>query len=556
MRQFIFFSLIFLTLLGKALGQCPIASSCTPGTAPTSNHIFGMGIFNVVIGTGTNGFSNPTTGGSSVGYQDYSCTKKATILEGVPNLITVTTNANANENVRVWIDLNNNGAFDATAELVFTSTNAKTHTGNITIPVATSVVKNTVLRMRVSADNFVSQLPTPCSTPVYSQVEDYGIIILPNTQKPAVDFSVSNPVTCSPTVQFQNQTQNGANSFLWHFGDGTTSTGANPSHTYAATGTYTIKLKACNAYGCDSLTKNSYITYHTNVPIAASCSPSTTNYCCGYGITNFSLHTLSNSSSDGSAGYEDFTCTKSVTLQENANYPVSITTGTSPAQDIWIYIDYNNDGNFSPNELTYSKPATINPSDNIVVQSGGTLNTRLRMRIIADATGNSSNPCANRSSGQVEDYTVTIVPNTSKPVIAFSSNKNSSCDTLVQFTDQSQNLPNSWTWDFGDGSPKSNLKNPTHIYSKTGLYSVKLIACNGNGCDTLTKNNFVVVTKPCPVYCIPINYNNPNYITNVKLADLDHSSGKESTTYGDYTNFVATVIKGNSYPLSISQSSY
>lgn len=34
----------------------------------------------------------------------------------------------------------------------------------------------------------------------------------------------------------------------------------------------------------------------------------------------------------------------------------------------------------------------------------------------------------------------------------------------VQFLDKSQNNPDNWKWDFGDGSSK--LKNPSHIYIK------------------------------------------------------------------------------------------
>ncbi|MBQ3688777.1 MAG: PKD domain-containing protein [Bacteroidales bacterium] len=32
----------------------------------------------------------------------------------------------------------------------------------------------------------------------------------------------------------------------------------------------------------------------------------------------------------------------------------------------------------------------------------------------------------------------------------------------------------SFEWDFGDGSPKSSLKNPSHTYEKEGKYSVTL----------------------------------------------------------------------------------
>jgi PKD repeat protein len=47
------------------------------------------------------------------------------------------------------------------------------------------------------------------------------------------------------TVQFNNSSTNATN-YLWDFGDGNTSTLKNPFHTYASTGTYTVKLISSN----------------------------------------------------------------------------------------------------------------------------------------------------------------------------------------------------------------------------------------------------------------------------------------------------------------------
>ncbi|MCC6182085.1 MAG: PKD domain-containing protein, partial [Bacteroidia bacterium] len=69
------------------------------------------------------------------------------------------------------------------------------------------------------------------------------------------------PSSCSvpALINFTNTTVGGA-TYTWYFGDGTTSTLENPSHTYSVAGTYTVKLVAT---GCtankDSITKNSYI---------------------------------------------------------------------------------------------------------------------------------------------------------------------------------------------------------------------------------------------------------------------------------------------------------
>jgi PKD repeat protein len=65
---------------------------------------------------------------------------------------------------------------------------------------------------------------------------------------PVAAFTVNPGSTVcinSPTVQFTN-TSLGATSYNWNFGDGATANTANPSHTYANTGVYTVTLTVTN----------------------------------------------------------------------------------------------------------------------------------------------------------------------------------------------------------------------------------------------------------------------------------------------------------------------
>ncbi|MDX5348510.1 MAG: PKD domain-containing protein, partial [Hymenobacteraceae bacterium] len=398
--------LVMLLFLGSysALAQCPTAASCTPGNAPSSNHVFGMGILNVSLGS-----INNSTGGVTDGYQDYSCTTGTSLIAGNTHPISVTTNSNANENVRVWIDYNNNGSFDPVTELAFSSDNKKLHTGSVTVPV--SAVTGQPLRMRVSADYIAAPVPTPCSTPQYSQAEDYAITVTVNTSAPVAAFTASQTTVCAGPVTFTDQSQNTPTSWQWSFGDGNTSTAQNPTHTYSSSGTYTVTLIACNSVGCDTLQKTNYITVNTNVPVAAQCTPQTANYCCGYGITSFSLGTLSNTSANGSAGYEDFTCSKAVTVKENQSYRFALATGSN-VHNTRFYIDYNNNGTFEPGELVHEVLAQDNPTGYVFIPPGvAALNVPLRLRVISDYSGGSFDACSGVTHGQAEDYTITIEPN-------------------------------------------------------------------------------------------------------------------------------------------------
>ena len=62
-------------------------------------------------------------------------------------------------------------------------------------------------------------------------------------------------------VTFQDQSTGGPlSSWLWDFGNSSTSTVQNPTTTYFAPGTYTVKLTVTNANGNNTLTRTNYIT--------------------------------------------------------------------------------------------------------------------------------------------------------------------------------------------------------------------------------------------------------------------------------------------------------
>jgi PKD repeat protein len=64
-----------------------------------------------------------------------------------------------------------------------------------------------------------------------------------------------NPADVGEAVSFSSNVQGDSPlSYEWSFGDGTTGSGENPSHTYEEPGTYTVELAASNETGEDSRT--------------------------------------------------------------------------------------------------------------------------------------------------------------------------------------------------------------------------------------------------------------------------------------------------------------
>lgn len=76
---------------------------------------------------------------------------------------------------------------------------------------------------------------------------------------PRAGFTASDTVALVGTpIQFYDRSS-GATRWLWHFGDGNSSTLQHPVHTYADSGAYTVTQIVSNAYGSDTLTLPAYI---------------------------------------------------------------------------------------------------------------------------------------------------------------------------------------------------------------------------------------------------------------------------------------------------------
>ena len=70
---------------------------------------------------------------------------------------------------------------------------------------------------------------------------------------PTASFSPQNSSIClGDVIQFDDNSTGGVDSWNWNFGDGATSTDANPSHLYNNSGTYTVSLTVSNNNGTNS----------------------------------------------------------------------------------------------------------------------------------------------------------------------------------------------------------------------------------------------------------------------------------------------------------------
>ena len=265
--------------------------------------------------------------------------------------------------------------------------------------------------------------------------------LVPSTPGVPVAAFTANTVSGPGPLQvsFADQSKGVPTSWTWYFGDGQTSIEQNPKHSYTKPGTYTVSLRAINAKGVNIVTKGGFITVTQGSTIAPKAA--------------FRADKVSGTPS----------LTVSFTDESTGN----------PATYAWTFGDGTTATEANPKHV-YTK--------------AGTYTVTLK---VTNAAGTNT---LTKTSYITVSATPVIPPKSSAPVAAFTANTVSgSGPLLVSFMDQSQGVPTSWTWYFGDGQT-SIEQNPKHTYTQQGTYTVSLRAINANGANIATKGEFITIT--------------------------------------------------------------
>lgn len=332
-------------------------------------------------------------------------------------------------------------------------------------------------------------------------------------QIPVANFTANTISGCSPlVVTFKDLSSNGPTSWLWDFGNSSISTDPNPTATYFTPGTYNVKLTVTNANGNNTLTRTNYITVYSAPTVNFSagntvgCFPLPVQFTdlstAGTGNVNtqwqwnFGDGAISNQQSPAhtyaSAGNfniilkvtNDKGCSK--VLSKPAYIQVSPGavadfTNTAPLSCTPpVNIDFTNIST-GPGTLTYlwnfgdGTTSTLqNPSHTYNVT--GSFNVTL--------TTSSTLGC---SSTTVKNNTVVLSPN----ITSFSVVDTVTVNNNATFTNTSNPLPSSQSWNFGDGN-SSTAANPVKAYTIPGTYSVTLANTYGNCSFNVTKTIVVI----------------------------------------------------------------
>ncbi len=123
-----------------------------------------------------------------------------------------------------------------------------------------SRIKNP-LKFFTSAGEYTVQLTVRGPDGTDQEVKNQYIDVTAKPLRPIAFFSANTLSGAAPlNVTFTDKSYNNPDSYLWKFGDGTTSTLKNPSHTYPVPGYYKVSLTASNVAGSSSMAMNIYVT--------------------------------------------------------------------------------------------------------------------------------------------------------------------------------------------------------------------------------------------------------------------------------------------------------
>ena len=340
-------------------------------------------------------------------------------------------------------------------------------------------------------------------------------IFVNNPPPPVADFSAVPKSGSAPlNVNFIDQSTNNPTQWQWDFGDGLKSTEKSPTHKYTSAGKYTVSLTASNNYGENTKSKSDYIIVG-NLPVADFTADKTTGK--APLIVNFTDHSTGNPASwywefgDGGVSAERNPSHK---YQNSGNYNVRLTVtnqfGTGTPQTKEGYINVEKSGSKPTADFTASPVSGNAPLRVQFINNSSGSPTSYHWDFGDGNTSNQQSPVhkyqkngkytvaltATNEFGQdtkTEPDYINVNNTESKLTANFIANPVSGTAPLkVYFTNQSTGNPTSYHWDFGDGN-SSSQQSPTHVYQKSGTYSVTLTVANNSGNDTKTVPSYISV---------------------------------------------------------------
>ncbi|HEY8401875.1 MAG TPA: PKD domain-containing protein, partial [Cytophagaceae bacterium] len=412
-----------------------------------------------------------------------------------------------------------------------------------------------------------------------------GVIEKVVTVYPEAQFDiVATPdEICAPgTVSFS--ATGGAISFLWNFGDGTTSIFSTPTHSYNNTTsqdtTYRVRLIASSVFNCKDTVYKDIAVYPK--PKADFIS----NVKEGCGPLKVVFRNLSSDASSYSWDFGDGTVlTSSSDSIEHTfvntdvfakTYKVVLTAYNTHgcldtlSQTILVYplvsadFSISDSSACSPKNILFTNKSSgatvyqwnfgdgassseVNPLHEFVNTSSN--DTTYAITLIA-----SSGACSDTITRQIEIYSV--------PKASFNVTPSGCSPLEAHIVNNSANAVK-YTWDFGDGVTSTDTAGSfTHLYTNATfapkLYTLTLTAESKKGCKSVVTSNVTVHPGVKAVFalsdsvgCSPMNVKFQNYSIGASDYLWDFANGNTSTTTNPSQTFVNSGVSDTTYYVTL-----
>lgn len=297
-------------------------------------------------------------------------------------------------------------------------------------------------------------------------------------------------------------------SYSWDFGDGSTATGQNPNHQYAAAGTYKVKLSVVSENGCKNFIEKDVKIYPEPAPdfeipagnVCTNGEASFTNTTPGEydGIMTWQWDFGDGKTSTEKNPVHVYTTggIKTVTLTANIpgcsigkSYDLEILSGPN--------VDFSAVNLCQGDEVNFTN---LSSGDNISSYKwdfgNGYTSTLQHPKVFYETSGTYNVSLTVKNTLGCENVLVKPITIHALPVTNF-INELACSGGPVQFLDRSTvanaNIE-SWKWTIED--KVYNVKDPIHTFSQSGSFPVKLTVTSNFGCFSSTTKNIEVLKAP------------------------------------------------------------
>jgi hypothetical protein len=352
--------------------------------------------------------------------------------------------------------------------------------------------------------------------------------------------------------------------YIWNTG-ATTATISNLD-----AGVYNVSIK--DAKGCQLGQTATVSTAAGNT--GTYCAP-TANFPWNDWIGQVTLESLNNVSDKNF--YTNYTNVAAPTLATGQSYPMTLKTGNGwfPNAITWrVYIDYNRNNVFDANEIALeaqsNPPASglnqLTVTQNIAIPANA-LDGITRMRVMIKR-GGAPTPCETIANGEVEDYNVRISVGGAPSCPMTTTTSNLICNNNGTLSNPADDTYSFALMVSGSGSGWNALVNGVNVTGSYGAiknlgpYNISAGPISfmviDNSDATCKKTTNVTPPNTCSgggtvTYCASkSDFPWEEWISRVAFAGINNTTGK--WIYTDYTSQVGSVVRGQTYPITVATS--